>query len=119
MANIRYINKQEVLDLIISRISNMTYLANPKIPSEIRDAVQSSLSDLQYDVENLASRDFEVSEAEWVFKRAIKNGINAALPPICTNCKFIDTDAGKHTFCPNCGYKMKPPRFVGYLKGIK
>lgn len=119
MANIIYVDKQAVLDLIISKIGNMTYLANPKIPSEIRDAVQSNLSDLQYDVENLASRDLEVSEAEWVFKRAVKNGINTPLPSICTNCKFIDADASRHAFCPNCGYKMKPPRFVGYLKGIK
>ena len=119
MADIKYVDKQAVLDLIISKISNMTYLANPKIPSEIRDAVQSNLSDLQYDVENLASRDLKVPEAEWVFKRVVKNGTDAAIPPICTNCKFMDANASRHAFCPNCGYKMKPPKFVGYLKGVK
>jgi len=166
MANAKYVDKQAVLDLIISKISNMTYLANPEIPSEIQDTVQSNLSDLQYDIEQLtaieASEDCvdrgevlnvcfpfcpdddgscskadidpremldaieglpnacpTIPEAEWVFRRTIKNGLDTAMPPICTNCKFTDANASRHAFCPNCGYKMKPPRFVGYLKGIE
>lgn len=119
MANVKYVNKQEVLDLIIGRIEEMNDLGNPNISHETQDAIRSALSDLQYDVESLLGKDITTPEAEWIFTRTIKNGLDAAMPPVCTNCRTTDANASRHAFCPNCGYKMKPPRFVGYLKGIK
>ena len=119
MTNIEYVNKQEVLDLIIGKIEKMDDRGNPNISHDTQNAIKRTLSDLQYDVESLPDKDITTPEAEWVFKRTIKNGLDTAIPPICTNCKFTDANASRHAFCPNCGYKMKPPRFVGYLKGIK
>ena len=89
MVNVKYINKQEVLDLIITRISDMTYLANPNIPSEIRDVVQSNLSDLQYDIEQLTV--IEASD-DCVDRKEVLNVCFPFCPDDDGSCSKVDID---------------------------
>jgi hypothetical protein len=116
MANVKYINEQEVLELIIDKIRDINNSSYPNLPQELQDVLIKTLSDVQHDIEELP---VTPAEAYWLFIRDERHGINRPLPPVCSNCKHQEIDAGRFTFCPHCGYKMKPPRFVGYLKGIK
>ena len=113
MANMKYVNKQEVLELITDKIRDINNSSYPKLSPEIQDVLIKTLSDVQYDIEELP---VTPAEANWLFIRDERHGINRPLPPVCSNCNHQEIDAGRFTFCPHCGRRMHSPKFIGYVK---
>lgn len=113
MVNVKYVNKQEVLELIVDKICDINNSSYPNLPQEIQDVLIKMLSDVQHDIEELPVTPVE---AYWLFIQDERRGISRPLPPVCSNCNHQEMDANRFTFCPHCGRRMHPPKFIGYVK---